>query len=57
MRTITKPLTPVEALKKVGEKIGEMTVMSAKDRLEKRGVIYLDAETNFRDEKNSAEVT
>ena len=52
-----KPLTPVEARKKVGEKISvEMTVRAAKDRLEKRGEIYLDSETDFRDEKNFAVV-
>ena len=52
-----KPLSPVEARKKVGEKITvEMTVQAAKDRLEKRGEIYLDSETNFRDEKNFAVV-
>jgi hypothetical protein len=52
-----KPLTPVEARKKVGEKITvEMTVQVAKDRLEKRGEIYLDSETDFRDEKNFAVV-
>jgi hypothetical protein len=52
-----KALTPVEARKKVGEKITvEMTVQAAKDRLEKRGEIYLDAESDFRDEKNFAVV-
>ena len=52
-----KPLTPVEARKKVGEAITvEMTVQAAKDRLEKRGEIYLDAEADFRDEKNFAVV-
>jgi hypothetical protein len=52
-----KPLTPAEARKKVGEKITvEMTVRAAKDRLEKRGEIYLDSETDFRDEKNFAVV-
>jgi hypothetical protein len=52
-----KPLTPVDARKKVGEKITvEMTVRAAKDRLERRGEIYLDAEMNFRDEKNFAVV-
>jgi DNA/RNA endonuclease YhcR with UshA esterase domain len=52
-----KPLTPVEARKKVGEKITvEMTVRTAKDRLEKRGEIYLDAEEDFRDTKNFAVV-
>ena len=52
-----KPLTPVEARKKVGEMITvEMTVQAAKDRLEKRGEIYLDAEMDFKDEKNFAVV-
>jgi hypothetical protein len=52
-----KHLTAVEARKKVGEKITvEMTVQAAKDRLEKRGEIYLDSETDFRDEKNFAVV-
>ena len=50
-----KPLTPVEARRKVGEKITvEMTIKAAKDRLEKRGEIYLDAEADFRDAKNFA---
>jgi hypothetical protein len=53
----TKPLSPVAARKKVGEKITvEMTVQAAKDRLEIRGEIYLDSETDFRDEKNFAVV-
>jgi hypothetical protein len=52
-----KPLSPVEARRKIGEKITvEMTVQSAKDRLEKRGEIYLDSEPDFRDEKNFAVV-
>jgi hypothetical protein len=52
-----KPLPPIEARKKVGEKITvEMTVRSAKERLEKRGEIYLDSETDFRDAKNFAVV-
>ena len=56
-RADDKPLTPVEARTKVGEKVTvEMTVQAAKDRLEKRGEIYLDAETDFRDEKNFAVV-
>ena len=50
-------MTPVEARKKVGDKVTvEMTVQAAKDRLEKRGEIYLDAEQDFRDEKNFAVV-
>jgi hypothetical protein len=53
----TKPLSPVAARKKVGEKITvEMTVQAAKDRLELRGEIYLDSENDFRDEKNFAVV-
>jgi hypothetical protein len=41
----------------VGEKITvEMLVRSAKDRLETRSEIYLDAEIDFRDEKNFAVV-
>jgi hypothetical protein len=52
-----KTLTPVEARKKVGEKIAvEMTVRAAKDRLEKRGEIYLDSEQNFRAKENFAVV-
>jgi hypothetical protein len=50
-----KPLTPVEARNKVGSDITvEMTVRVAKDRLEKRGEMYLDAEDDFRDDKNFA---
>lgn len=52
-----KPLSPVEARKKIGEKITvKMEVKTAKDRLEKRGEIYLDAEDDFKDEKNFAVV-
>jgi DNA/RNA endonuclease YhcR with UshA esterase domain len=51
------PLPPVEARKEVGRKITvEMVVRAAKDRLEKRGEIYLDSEENFRDPKNFAVV-
>jgi DNA/RNA endonuclease YhcR with UshA esterase domain len=50
-----KALGPVEARKKVGKKVTvEMTVKSAKDRLAKRGEIYLDSEEDFKDEKNFA---
>jgi DNA/RNA endonuclease YhcR with UshA esterase domain len=50
-----KALTPVEARKEVGKKITvEMTVQAAKDRLDKRGEIYLDSEMDFHDEKNFA---
>jgi hypothetical protein len=52
-----KPLGPVEARKQVGKEVTvRMTVKAAKDRLEKRGEIYLDAEEDFRDEKNFAVV-
>jgi DNA/RNA endonuclease YhcR with UshA esterase domain len=52
-----KPLTPVEARKQVGKEVTvRMEVKTAKDRLEKRGEIYLDAEEDFRDEKNFAVV-
>jgi hypothetical protein len=48
-----KPLTPVEAIKKVNEKVTvKMRVNATKNRLEKRGEIYLDSEENFKDEKN-----
>jgi DNA/RNA endonuclease YhcR with UshA esterase domain len=52
-----KALTPVEARKKVGEEITvKMEVKAAKDRLENRGEIYLDAEEDFKNEKNFAVV-
>ncbi|QVL34625.1 hypothetical protein KIH39_12165 [Telmatocola sphagniphila] len=50
-------LNPVEARKKVGSEITlKMDVKVTKDRLEARGEIYMDAEENFRDEKNFAVV-
>jgi DNA/RNA endonuclease YhcR with UshA esterase domain len=52
-----RPLTPVEARKKVGEAVTvEMTVRATKDRLQKHGEIYLDSEEDFRDSKNFAVV-
>jgi DNA/RNA endonuclease YhcR with UshA esterase domain len=52
-----KPLTPIEARKKVGSKIVvQMEVKASKDRLENRGEIYLDSESNFKDSKNFAVV-
>jgi hypothetical protein len=52
-----KSLSPVEARKKVGETITvQMAVQSAKNRLEKRGEIYLDSEPDFKDPKNFAVV-
>jgi hypothetical protein len=51
------PLPPVEARKQVGKAITvEMVVRAAKDRLEKRGEIYLDAEEDFRSPRNFAVV-
>ena len=52
-----KPLGPVEARKQAGKEITvKMEVKAAKDRLEKRGEIYLDSEEDFKDEKNFAVV-
>ena len=52
-----KPLSPVEARKQVGKEITvKMEVKAAKDRLEKRGEIYLDSEEDFKGEKNFAVV-
>jgi hypothetical protein len=49
-----KPLTPAEAIKRVGERevVVQMVVKQAKDRLDKRGVIYLDSEDDFHDPNN-----
>jgi hypothetical protein len=53
----TPPVPPQEARQKVGQDIRvEMTVQAAKDRLEKRGEIYLDSEPDFKDPKNFAVV-
>jgi DNA/RNA endonuclease YhcR with UshA esterase domain len=52
-----KALGPIEARKQIGKEITvRMEVKTAKDRLEKRGEIYLDAEEDFKDEKNFAVV-
>jgi hypothetical protein len=49
-----KPVTPVKAIAQIGkpEVLVEMVVKKAKDRLEKRGIIYLDSEDDFKDAKN-----
>jgi hypothetical protein len=48
-----KPLTPVEAIKKVNQQVTvQMLVKTTKDRLEKRGEIYIDSEKDFHDPKN-----
>src|SRR6185369_2065116 len=52
-----KPLSPIEARKRVNDKITlQMFVKASKNRLEKRKEIYLDSETDFKDEKNMAVV-
>jgi hypothetical protein len=50
----TKPVPPAEAIEQIGHPhvLVEMTVKSAKDRLEKRGIIYLDSEEDFADPQN-----
>lgn len=48
-----KPLGPAEARQKVGQEIVvRMEVKAAKDRLERRGEIYLDADPDFKSDKN-----
>jgi hypothetical protein len=56
-RPAAPPLSAVEARTKIGQEIAvQMVVATTKDRLEKRGEIYLDAELDFRSEKNFAVV-
>jgi hypothetical protein len=51
------PLSSAEARQAVGREIRvEMTVRAAKDRLVKRGEIYLDSESDFKDPNNFAVV-
>jgi hypothetical protein len=53
----TKPLTPAEAIKRVGEEVTvEMVIRASKNALAKRQEIYLDSEEDFRDAKNLAAV-
>jgi uncharacterized protein (TIGR03067 family) len=48
-----RAIGPAEAAKRVNERVTvEMLVKATKDRLERRGEIYLDSEEDFRDEKN-----
>lgn len=48
-----KPLTPVEAIDKINETVLVlMEVKATKNRLEKRGEIYLDSKEDFRDDDN-----
>lgn len=52
-----KPITAVEARKKVNETVFvEVTLKTTKNRLEKRGEIYLDSELDFKDPNNFATV-
>ena len=49
-----QPITPVEAIQSIGRPrvLVRMTVKHSKDRLEKRGLIYLDSEEDYQDPKN-----
>jgi hypothetical protein len=49
-----RPIPPSDAAKQIGEPqaLVEMTVKSAKDRLRRRGIIYLDSEEDFTDPDN-----
>jgi len=49
-----KPLLPAQAIQQVGKPsvVVEMVVKKAKDRLEKRGIIYLDSEDDFKSPTN-----
>src|SRR5258708_3249269 len=52
-----KPLTPIEARKRVNEKITlQMFVKASKNRLQKHNEICHDSKTDFKDEKNMAVV-
>jgi hypothetical protein len=48
-----RPIPPAEAVKRVGQTVTvEMPVRKAKDRLERRGLIYLDSEEDFTSPAN-----
>ena len=49
-----KPLTVAEALKSVGQAniVVRFRVQHAKNALDRRGVVYLDSEADFRDPQN-----
>ncbi len=48
-----RPISPAEAVRRVGERVSvEMLVQASKDRLLKRGEIYLDSEKDFHDPRN-----
>ena len=48
------PVTPAEAIKQVGRPavVVEMTVKKAKDRVAKRGIVFLDSEDDFKHPDN-----
>ena len=48
-----KPVTPVRAIEQIGKSdvLVEIVVKKAKDRMENRGIIYLDSEDDFKDAK------
>jgi hypothetical protein len=50
----SRRLTPAEAIKQIGKPnvLVEMVVKAAKDRIEKRGIIYLDSEDDFKNPDN-----
>jgi uncharacterized protein (TIGR03067 family) len=49
----TKPISAEQAVKRVNEKVCvEMPVQATKNRIEKRGEIYLDSQQDFHDAKN-----
>jgi hypothetical protein len=50
----TKVLTPQQAIDQIGQPqvLVQMQVKQSKDRLEKRGIIFLDSEDDFENEKN-----
>ncbi len=47
-------VTPIEAIRRIGtpEVLVRMTVQHAKDRLEKRGLVYLDSEKDYKHPDN-----
>jgi len=48
------PISPADAIKQIGKAqvLVEMKVQSAKDLLQRRGIIYLDSEQDFTDQNN-----
>jgi hypothetical protein len=52
--TDANPLSPEQAIEQIGrpQVVVEMTVRSAKNRLEKRGIVYLDSEADFTSPAN-----